>query len=224
MSVVQGETYQQYQLRGLVFFNLKNVPILLIKLKPWRQLYIFFSFLFLFFFSWFQLCFPVPFLSLIFICFFHLVVFVLLCSALLSSSTCFSIRCLSPSFFFVQLRLLALLSSPTPPVFDVGLFPLVLILPPKLCQHSHIGRFFGFFWAVALEWTRFFFLLVSVSHTHAYACFESHFILLCTCPWTCPCSCSPCLFLPAIDILLFVSHVLVLLLSSMPRTLEALVD
>ena len=31
-----------------------------------------------------------------------------------------------------------------PPAFDVGLFPLVLILPPKLCQHSHIGRFFGF--------------------------------------------------------------------------------
>lgn len=54
---------------------------------------------------------PVPFLSLAFICFFHLVVFVLLCSALLSSSTCFSIRCLSPSFFFVQLCLLALLSS-----------------------------------------------------------------------------------------------------------------
>ena len=52
-----------------------------------------------------------PFLSLAFICFFHLVVFVLLCSALLSSSTCFSIRCLSPSFFFVQLCLLALLSS-----------------------------------------------------------------------------------------------------------------
>ena len=56
-----------------------------------------------------------PFLSLAFICFFHLVVFVLLCSALLSSSTCFSIRCLSPSFFFVQLRLLALLSSLPPP-------------------------------------------------------------------------------------------------------------
>ena len=104
-----------------------------------------FAFSVLSLFSRFQLCFPVPFLSLAFICFFHLVDFVLLCSALLSSSTCFSIRCLSPSFFFVQLRLLALLSSlPPPPAFDVGLFPLVLILPPKLCQHSHIGRFFGF--------------------------------------------------------------------------------
>ena len=33
---------------------------------------------------------------------------------------------------------------PPLPVFDVDLFPLVLILPPKLCQHSHIGLFFGF--------------------------------------------------------------------------------